>query len=55
MNIQSKDPSRGHFYVSLAKSLLRILAGFALIQGNFVLSGGLFIAAEVLGVIEEVV
>lgn len=55
LNIQSKDPSRGHFYVSLAKSSLRILAGFALIQGNFVLSGGLFITAEVLGVIEEVV
>jgi len=53
--IQSKDPSKGHFYVSLAKSSLRIMAGFALIQGNLLLSGSLLVAAEVLGIIEEMV
>lgn len=55
MEIQPKDPSRGHFYVSLVKSGLRIIAGYALIQGNLILAGALFIAAEVLGVVEEVV
>ena len=55
IEIQPKDTSRGHFYVSLAKSGLRIIAGYALINSNFVLAGGLFIAAEVLGVVEELV
>lgn len=55
MNIQPKDTSKGHFYVSLAKSGLRIIAGYALTQSNFVLAGGLFIAAEALGIIEEMV
>ena len=55
MEVQPKDTSRGHFYVSLAKSGLRIIAGYALINGNLVLAGGLLIAAEVLGVVEELV
>ena len=55
MEIQPKDTSRGHFYVSLPKSGLRIIAGYALITGNLVLAGSLFIAAEVLGVVEELV
>ena len=55
MEVQPKDPSRGHFYVSLVKSGLRIIAGFALSQGNFVFAGGFLIAAEVLGVVEELV
>ena len=55
MEIQPKDPSRGHFYVSMVKSGLRIIAGYALINSNFILAGGLFIAAEVLGVVEELV
>ena len=55
IEIQPKDTSKGHFYVSLAKSALRVVAGYALINSNFVLAGGLFIAAEVLGVVEELV
>lgn len=55
MNIQTKDTSKGHFYVSLAKSAIRIIAGVALIGGSLVTAGVLFIIAEVLGVIEEVV
>jgi hypothetical protein len=51
----AKDPSRGHFYVSLAKSVIRIAAGVFLIQGNIVGAGLLLIGAELLGVIEEVV
>jgi hypothetical protein len=64
MNIQPKDTSRGHFYVSLAKSLIRIIAGVALIMAGvesfnfeiFVISAGtLLIAAEALGIVEELV
>lgn len=55
MEIQPKDTSKGHFYVSLVKSGLRIIAGYALINSNFILAGALFIAAEVLGVVEELV
>ena len=51
----AKDPGRGHFYVSLAKSVTRIAAGIFLIQGNIVAAGLLLIGAELLGVIEEVV
>jgi hypothetical protein len=51
-----KTPSvNGHFYVSLVKSILRIGAGFALISGLFLIAGSLFIAAEVLGIVEELV
>jgi len=34
---------------------LRILAGATLMLGDFYIAGGLFIVAEVLGVIEEMV
>lgn len=54
-DIQPKDTSKGHFYVSLAKSGLRILAGIFLIDGNFYIAGSLLILAEGLGVIEELV
>lgn len=55
MEVQPKDTSRGHFYVSLAKSFLRIIAGAALMSGNFYWAGALFITAEILGVVEEMV
>jgi hypothetical protein len=55
MNIQPKDTSKGHFYVSLAKSGIRIVAGACLIGGNFVFAGAGFILAEVLGIVEEMV
>ena len=55
MNIQSKDTSKGHFYVSLAKSGLRILAGANLMFGHFYIAGLLLILAEVLGIVEELV
>lgn len=55
MNIQPKDTSRGHFYVSLVKSCLRIIAGFALINSSFMLAGALLITAELLGILEEMV
>lgn len=51
----AKDPGRGHFYVSLVKSVFRIGAGIALVFGNVVTAGVLLITAEVLGIIEELV
>ena len=55
LNIQPKDTSKGHFYVSIVKSIIRIAAGTALIMGSLVIAGGLLIVAELLGVLEEVV
>jgi hypothetical protein len=55
IEIQPKDTSKGHFYVSLAKSIIRIGAGGCLIQGNLVAAGGLLILAEMLGIVEELV
>jgi len=55
IEIQPKDPSRGHFYVSLVKSALRVVAGAMFIQGSLILGGAFLIAAEVLGIVEELV
>ena len=55
MEVQPKDTSKGHFYVSLAKSALRIIAGLALAQGLLFEAGAFLILAEVLGVVEELV
>ena len=55
IEVQPKDTSKGHFYVSLVKSGLRIVAGVFLIDGNFYVAGSLLILAEGLGIIEELV
>lgn len=55
IEVQPKDTSRNHFYVSLAKSLIRIVAGGAFITGYVVEAGALLILAEVLGIAEEIV
>ena len=55
IEVQPKDTSKGHFYVSLVKSGLRIVAGASLIMMGFPEAGWLFIAAEVLGIVEELV
>jgi hypothetical protein len=55
MEIQPKDVSKGHFYVSLVKSGLRIAAGFFFVLGDVVGAGCLLIGAEILGILEEVV
>jgi hypothetical protein len=62
MNIQPRDTSRGHFYVSLAKSALRIVAGtcFAIAgmsnaAGWLIAAGALLVGAEILGIVEEMV
>ena len=55
IDIQPKDTSKGHFYVSIVKSAVRIAAGTALIMGSFAVCGWFIILAEILGIIEEVV
>lgn len=56
IDIQPKDTSKGHFYVSLFKSATRIAAGMFLIwPGSLFLAGVFLIAAEVLGIVEELV
>ena len=62
MNIQPKDTSKGHFFVSLAKSALRIIAGSCIIaagyavgEGWLVAGGALLVGAEILGIVEELV
>ena len=55
MDVQPKDTSKGHFYVSLVKSALRIAAGIFLIDGNLYAAGSLLIFAEGLGIVEELV
>lgn len=64
MEIQPKDTSKGHFYVSLVKSGLRIVAGASLIAtafspfnyDTFIFAAGvLLVGAEILGIVEELV
>ncbi len=55
INIQPKDTSKGHFYVSMVKSAIRIVAGGCLVTGNLLMAGVCFIMAEVLGIVEELV
>ena len=55
IDIQPKDTSKGHFYVSVCKSAVRIAAGSALIMGSLAVCGALLILAEILGIVEELV
>jgi uncharacterized protein (DUF433 family) len=55
IDIQPKDTSKGHFYVSLVKSGFRIFAGANICFGNLLIGGTLIIVAEVLGIVEELV
>lgn len=56
IDVQPKDTSKGHFYVSMIKSATRIAAGIALVwPQNIMLAGVLLITAELLGILEELV
>jgi len=55
IEVQPKDTSRGHFYVSLVKSVIRIGAGCWLMTGNLLMAGVCLILAEVFGIFEEMV
>lgn len=48
------DPLK-HKYISFVKSGFRIGAGIALVRGELIVAGALFIIAEVLGIVEELV
>lgn len=52
--MNSPDPKR-HFIISMVKSLLRIGAGAYLVWATFYGAGVLIIAAEILGIVEELV
>jgi len=53
MKVANKDPGKRHFYISLVKSGVRIVAGIALFMGGYAAAGVLFIGAELLGIAEE--
>jgi hypothetical protein len=53
-SVKHPDPKK-HLYISLAKSFIRIVAGVTLVVGMPVYAGSLLIAAEVLGIFEELV
>ena len=55
MEVQPKDTSKGHFYVSLVKSIVRIGAGACLMAGFIWFAGFMLIFAEMLGIVEELV
>lgn len=64
IEIQPRDTSKGHFYVSLAKSFIRITAGITLVLAGtdtalmnqwLLVAGGMFMVAELLGIVEELV
>lgn len=46
---------KNHLRISIAKSIIRIAAGVALINGSLVLTGVALIVAEALGIVEELV
>ena len=50
----AKDPGLKHFYISLIKSGLRITGCVAVLFGASIMwLPGLFLAAEILGIVEE--
>ncbi len=63
MMINNTDPGKGHFYVSIVKSVIRIAAGVCIAKFGYHLNtsdlllyaGLLIIGAEVLGIVEEIV
>ena len=53
-NMQPKESNTNwHFRISVFKSILRIVAGIALVSEYMVTAGCFFIVAEILGIIEE--
>ena len=57
MTLKSKKKAfkLNHNNVSAVKSILRVFAGFALTQQDYLSAGLLFIVAEMLGILEEIV
>lgn len=56
--VTGKDPGKGHFIISMVKSVLRIVGCFMLLLGvnsALILFALLFLVAELLGIVEELV
>jgi len=52
----SKDPGKGHFYVSLIKSAVRLIGCLVAAYTGSVITLAVFLAvAEFIGIIEEIV
>jgi hypothetical protein len=52
--VQPKDPNMRHFYISIAKSMIRLVAFGILMNGDYFTAGGFLISAELLGIAEEI-
>jgi hypothetical protein len=50
---EKESHTNWHFRISVFKSILRIIAGIALVSEHVATAGCFFIVAEVLGIIEE--
>ena len=50
---EKESKTNWHFRISIIKSVIRMCAGVYLILGEPIAAGGLLIAAEILGVVEE--
>ena len=48
-----ESKTKSHFWFSIAKSVIRIVAGVGLIHQDFEFAGLGFILAEILGIAEE--
>lgn len=53
MDVNKTPNPKTHLYISFAKSSLRVIAGAAFICGWWIAGGSLLIAAELLGIAEE--
>lgn len=53
LDIQPKDPSRAHFWISMVKSGIRVIGFVMLGMQRFWSAALLLILAEVLGILEE--
>lgn len=51
--MQTKDFRNSHFYISLIKSGMRMVAAGNLVLGNLLYAGLFLFLAEVLGILEE--
>ena len=56
MKVTNKDPGKGHFYVSLVKSVVRLVGCVVAIYTGSVIMLAIFLAvAELIGIFEELV
>jgi spore maturation protein SpmA len=54
MDFIGRDPGRNHFYISLWKSATRIMGCAFGLFGMLEVLAGLFLLAEIFGIVEEI-